>query len=248
MMGCTTIYKLHNKTEIEANSISINGLTEEIKDDPHLFISKISLDTNHLDHNIVLLGFDFSLESGAFHYNDKIYFWLEIIRKKDSIISFTAEPFHWATGGPTAAEVYNSIYKKAGWKINKSGFVIKTYNYKATTLPLTIDFSFNQKNTESIDSLMTPFTDYIYPSECLEKTFYRILPYLNNDDLQLLLHCINPVTRAIVIKYILCSGNKFTSKIDNWVEYLINTSPTLRTIYGSFISYRTLSSLVKCGK
>ena len=188
------------------------------------------------------------MESGAFHFNDKIYFWLNIIRENDSIISFSAEPFHWKTGGPIAGEVYNKIYKNAGWEINKDEFIRKIYNYQATTLPATQEFLYRPINTASIESLMTPFTDYIYPSECLEMTFNNILPDLNNDDLLFLLHSINPVTRAIVIKYILCSGNNFTSKIDNRVKYLLNTSPTLRTRHGCFVNYNTLSSLVKCGK
>lgn len=95
IVGCTRVCRSQNKSTREVDRIAVKELTENLEHNPQLFLSKVSLDTHGLAHDVDSLGFNYSLESGAYRYNDQIYFWLQIVRLNDSIVSFSANPFYW---------------------------------------------------------------------------------------------------------------------------------------------------------
>ena len=86
---------------------------------------------------------------------------LDIIKQNDSLISFKASPLYWTVGGKWERK-YDQIYKSNDWSKEKYGFDDKYYNYEATIAP-TNDISIaDSKFKLSIDSLMTPYYDYVY--------------------------------------------------------------------------------------
>ena len=116
MNGCAPVYYVTHISEIHKNKKNIKELTTLLNNDPLTFYSRLTLDTENLAHDNINLGFDHNLESGAYRFNDEIYFWFSIIKHKDIIKSFEVSHFigvflQWVIF------FINSIYRRAGWEL-----------------------------------------------------------------------------------------------------------------------------------
>jgi len=251
LFGCNSGRPLITKSIINDDAILINQMTEAIDKRPDYFLSNLKNDTLRLAHDIDSLGFNYTIESGAYKLNERVYFWMKIIKKNDTLISFSADPFYWTIGGRWES-VYNNIYKSAGWNKDKNRFIKKYFNYSATLLPLET-LSLNQsKNLNEINMLMTPFGDHVYRTGSSDysildyKKFEKIASKFDDDELYYLLNSINPATRAYTAKYIKCNRKQFSERIKIMIEKLLKESTKFANTYGSIMFYDDLSELIKC--
>lgn len=249
-IGCTPIYYIFNKSEVDSNRVAISELSEIFKKRPLEFLKRVKLDTVLLAHDIDSLGFGFVIEKGTYRYNNQISFGMQIIRKDDSVYSYSVEPFvgHVFLDG---VNLYKPNYEKAGWRLKDwDTFYDRFYNYDFTTLPVTFNSHYKPNIHHIINYLMTPYSGYTIEYEIkslrLKDIFNSISQSLNQDDIYYLLHSLNPATRAIVIKFVKCSKDTFNDEINNRIDFLINNSPQVRTHSGCFIEYEDLAKIVKC--
>jgi hypothetical protein len=251
--GCTPSSRIViTDSSLEDDAVIIRQMTESISDNPNYFLSNLTLDTNKLAHHIDSLGFNFTIESGGYKVNERIYFWSSIIRQNDSVISFMASPFYWTIGGIWERK-YDQIYKSADWKKEQYGFDDKYYNFEASINPIGDLSIHDSKYKKSIDSLMTPYYDYVYypPFNPIikpnKKRFDRIISKLSDKEILYLLNSINPATRAYTINYIKCdSKNDFDNDIMMQVKKLIQESPKVKSMFADIVMYVDLETLTDC--
>ena len=267
LYGCVTSEFHITKSQRKIDATSIKQMTIAIENNPEYFLSNVILDTLGIAHEIDSLGFNYSIEQGGYNLNDRVYFWLKIIRYNDSILSFSASPFFWRVPGAYVG-IYNRFLKSAGWTITKHGFNNKYFNYEVTVLPMNPIPLVDYKHKATIDSLMTPYTGYEYVNYDLLKSkwnekrvgkitsklkedaqrFENIASKLSNDELFYLLNGINPSTRAYTIKFLKCNKHELTDKEKTLITKLINKSPPIKGIYAGsdIITDFNLTDLIQC--
>jgi hypothetical protein len=251
LLGCSPSRYFIAEPLIEEDAISIQQLTNSISNNPDYFLSKLTLDTNGLAHYKDSLGYNFSIETGGYKLNDRVYFWLSIIREGDSLFSLSASPFYWTIGGKWQGN-YDKIYKSAGWTKIKYEFDDKYYNFQSTTKPINNYSLINSKYKNSIDSLMTPYFDYVYHFPDFNESnidylkFKHIANKFSNDELLYLLNSINPATRAYTIKYIKYNNFEYNENIKNKIEELLYKSPKVKTMFADIVDYSDLKKLIDC--
>lgn len=248
--GCSLIYYIANKSEVDSNRVLIYELSEIFKKRPLEFFNKVKLDTICLAHDIDSLGFGFVIERGTFRYNKYISFGIQIIREDDSIYSYSIEPY---VGYPVMidGDLYVPNYEKAGWKIKDyNNFYERYYRYDFSILPVNYNYEREINKNPMFKYLMSPYSGYIILNEPghfeLQNIFNELKNRLGQDDIFYLLHSLNPATRAIVMKYIKCSGKTFNQEIQSFVDILINTSPNVHSLSGCFLEDEDLKDIIKC--
>lgn len=251
-LGCALTYKLSNKDKLQSDRIAIEKLNNLFENRPLEFLEEIKIDTNYFAHEIIPLGFSYRYESGGFRYNDQIYFWCKIIRLDDSIISFSATPFAWSLG-PSGWAAYSSIFEEYGWR--KKGrfsnqFVDRIYNYQSTVKPITSHSIVKPNNITLIDSIMSPHYGVIYQEGPTQSYHEQIVNSIAHDDATIyyLLHSLNPVTRMLAIRNAKFLDINITESTRKRIQYLLESSPKLRTKYGSIVNSSDLQSLVDCNR
>lgn len=252
--GCTPGSRiLITDSNLENDAVIIQKMTSSISDNPNYFLSNLTLDTNKLAHHLDSLGFNFTIESGGYKVNDRVYFWLNIIRQNDSIISFVASPFYWTIGGKWQRK-YDQIYKSTGWLKEQYCFDNKYYNFEATLYPISDITIENSELKKSIDSLMTPYYDYVYypPYNPIIKPnkirFDRIISRISDKEILYLLNSINPATRAYTINYIKCENKReFDFAIKKQIEKLTHESPRVKSLVThDIIMYLNMKEISDC--
>jgi hypothetical protein len=249
--GCAFTYELCNKGELQSNRLVIERLNNLLTNQPLNFLSELKLDTIHLAHDIIPLGLDYTYESGAFRYNDQIYFWCQIIRQGESIVSFSTSPFAWKLG-PSGWAAYSSIFEEYGWEKKSyfsNDFENRTYNYQATLVPVA-GAPLRRHNISSIDSIMSPYYGVIFkvgPTQSYHETIVKSFA-VDDSTIQYLLYSQNPVTRMLAIRNINCSNINVSETTRNRMQYLIKSSPKVKTIYADMLNSSDLQNLIDCNK
>lgn len=216
------------------------------------FIRKVKFDTVYSAHTIDSLGFGYVIEYGNYNYNNHISFLIEIIRKDDSIYSYSLEPTHgWGPNIMLDGDLYVLNYEKAGWQLKEwDDFYERYYNYDFSILPVNYNSNNEINNNPLFKYLMSPYSGYVFINDFrsfeLQEIFNDLSQQLNQNDIYYLLHSMNPATRAIVIKFVKCNREVYNDEINDRIELLINNSPQLRTHSGCFIEYEDLTKFVKC--
>jgi hypothetical protein len=227
LVSCTPIYISKNKQRVKDNDKHIAELTDLIIHDNYsFFLSQLKINNEFIYNAKDTLGFGYYMDIDHRCYNDEICFGTTTIRQNDSIVSVTVYP-SFSSINPVITRHYERTFKKSGWKFKGgfgNNFESKIFGFK-NSINAVADpkFTYRPKPNKDIDSLMSPIVSY-------SKRFDLILDSLTENDLLYLLHSVNPGTRLLAIKHIKCKNIPISNETNDWMNYVIRTSPRYRTM------------------
>jgi hypothetical protein len=243
--GCGTLYSAQHREEMEASRQTIRRLTELIDKEPLRFLAEVTVQTNGLAHDIDALGFDHTLETGAFRHNNEIWFWMMIVRRDQEVTSYAVEP--WFPGGPGRAAAYAGLFEEAGWKARRGDrFEWKYHAYQTTIRPV----DFPAQDRPALARLMSPYTGHIVPTgpapDPLRDDFEVAAAQLDAAGLAYLAHALNPATRALAIHHLRCGGQENTPELRTWIDRLLADPTKFRTAWDDIEEEKDLRELIRC--
>jgi hypothetical protein len=243
LITCTPIYKLNHKQQIVEDEKAIEELTQLVnQEDITRFLSKLTIRNDCVYHDLDILGFGYIRSYDQRCLNNRVCFTTKTVSKYDSTISLIVSPYLVSVPRIIASH-YELLYRKYGWKLKeKVWFYSKNLHYTASTRPIGIVDTALKFRNPAYDSIMSPLYNYTY------KVFDEIKQSLNETELLLFLHSLDPMVRIRAMRFIKCNKIKVSPEIQEWINTVQAESPPIFTFVRSeHWKYKTIDYFLDCG-